>query len=437
MAEPMQLSRYLKIYPCPDQPGRNLLYSTKRSAAVLLDDGLLAAARQGTLGGPERDTLVRLGFLVADPAAEQEELRNLFLTANQLRRVFSAIVVLNLDCNLACSYCYEDRFRGRHYMAAATADLLVETICREQIAQGRDVTLSFYGGEPLLSPGLIRDISLRLQTAAAAQGVRYEFNLVTNGTLLTRSLATELVPLGLSGAKFTLDGPQPTHDRSRPFVSGQGSFAAIVDNIKAVWDLVPLQLGGNFTRANYPEFPRLLDQLLDEGVSPDRLRLVFFTPVIPKAGSTAAQDFHAGCACDYEPWLIEAGLWLREETLRRGYPAPKPKLSACMVELASDLVINYDGSLYKCPAFMAYDSLRVGTLTTGIGDYRVSHNLDVWKTAECLDCPYLPLCFGGCRQLTLLRQGAIDSVDCRREYYDTALERIVRQDLQYQATKKL
>jgi uncharacterized protein len=106
-----------------------------------------------------------------------------------------------------------------------------------------------------------------------------------------------------------------------------------------------------------------------------------------------------------------------------------------MVELEDDLVINWDGSLYKCPAFMAYDELRIGSLGSGVDDYRLSHNLDVWKTGECLDCPYLPLCFGGCRQMTLLRNGAINGVDCRKGYFDAALERIVRQDLRYQRGK--
>jgi uncharacterized protein len=107
-----------------------------------------------------------------------------------------------------------------------------------------------------------------------------------------------------------------------------------------------------------------------------------------------------------------------------------------MVELENDLIVNYEGSLYKCPAFMAYDHLRIGSLAEGINDYRESHNLDVWKNDDCLECAYLPLCFGGCRQLTLLRNGAIDGVDCRKEYYDATLERIIRQDLKYQSTKK-
>ncbi len=431
----MQLSTYLKIYPCPDQPGVNLVYSTLRSSVVLLPDDLLEAARSNTLPDEERATLSQLGILTPDRDAECEWMRTIFDIPRR-DTPFSAIVVLNLDCNLACPYCYEESFRDRRYMGAATATLLVETIRRERIAKGQSVRLTFYGGEPLLSLDLIRAVSEPLREAARERGVSYSFSLVTNGTLLNRACAEELVALGLIGAKITLDGPAELHNRSRPYVSGNGSYEAIMRNVLDIFDIVSLQLGGNYTRENYRDFPRMLDGLLTRGIDPARVGTVAFAPVIPKSGERIVTDFNAGCSCSYEPWLMEAGVWLREETLKRGFLAPKPKLSACMVELENDLVIACDGSYYKCPAFLSCPELSMGSLAEGLRDYHGSHNMDLWKTDECLACAYLPLCFGGCRQLTLLRTGEMDEVDCRREYYDTVLERVVRQDLEYQRTKQ-
>jgi len=431
----MQLSTYLKIYPCPDQPGMNLVYSTLRSSAVLLSDDLLEAARNNTLPDAEREALAKLTILTPDGGDEREWLRTIFDTPRR-NTPFSAIVVLNLDCNLACPYCYEESFRDKRYMSAATAALLVETIRRERIEKGQPVRLAFYGGEPLLSLDLIRAISLRLREAAQAAGVSYSFSLVSNGTLLNRACAEELVALGLNGAKITVDGPAELHNTSRPYLSGNGSYEAIMRNVLDIFDIVPLQLGGNFSRDNYRDFPAMLDDLLARGIDPGRVGTVLFAPITPKSGERGIADFNTGCACSYEPWLMEAGVWLREETLKRGFPAPKPKLSACMVELENDLVISCDGSYYKCPAFMSYPELCIGSLAEGLQDYRDSHHMDLWKTEECLACAYLPICFGGCRQLTLLRSGEMNEVDCRREYYDTVLERVVRQDLEYQRSKR-
>ena len=156
-------------------------------------------------------------------------------------------------------------------MSPETADLLVEMIEREHIAKGRKVSLDFYGGEPLLSVDLIRSISTRLRKSCEEKGLPFEFSLVTNGTLLTRPLALELAGLGMRAVKITLDGPREVHDLSRPFASGKGSFDIIVKNILEVMDVTKVQIGGNFTRENYREFPRLLDYLIEVGITPDKL----------------------------------------------------------------------------------------------------------------------------------------------------------------------
>jgi uncharacterized protein len=240
-----------------------------------------------------------------------------------------------------------------------------------------------------------------------------------------------LLPLGFTSAKVTLDGPRQIHDRQRPFVSGKGSFDTIVGNLQEIADLIDLQVGGNFTAGNYREYPPLLDHLLAKGLTPDRLGLVQFAPIIPKATNTPKGGFAATCSSSAEEWLAEAALYLREETLRRGYAVHKTAMSACMVEFADFLAINYDGTLFKCPAFIGWPQLSVGTLATGIIDYSASHNLDLWKTDQCLDCSYLPICFGGCRFLTLATHGVIDRIDCRKDFYDATLEAILRQDLSY------
>lgn len=422
----MHLSRYLKAYPSQDRPGHYLLFSTLRLSKVLVPADTLERARTGELTDPERETLARLGMLVPDPSLEREQVRGFLERVKERSRTYKVMVVLNLDCNLECGYCYEGEFRGGHYMSAATADLLVETLLRERVEQGWDLTLSFYGGEPLLSLDLIRRISEPLLAAARREGTKYGFSLVTNGTLLNRETAHALLPLGLQTAKFTLDGPREIHDVQRPYASGAGSFDSIVDNIAEVWDLFPIQLGSNFLQENYREFPKLLDQLVARGITPDRLSMVQFTPVTPKAGCA---EHGSGCASSSAPWLVDALMYLREETLSRGFRTSRPSVSACVVELDDNIVVTCEGTLYKCPAFMGDKAMSVGTLSEGIRDYSASHCIGNWQTDLCLDCPYLPLCFGGCRFLTVLQGKGMEEVDCKSDFLDATLERTLLQDM--------
>ncbi|MBJ6800112.1 geopeptide radical SAM maturase [Geomonas propionica] len=429
----MKLSRYLKTFPSPDRPGHVLLYSTMRGSVAAISAETLAALQAGDVPAEGCEALARLGMLVEDPDAEKEQMRGLIARANAETRDFKVSVVLNLDCNLDCGYCFEGEFRCGHYMSEATADLLVETLVQKRMAQGWDVTVSFYGGEPLLSLDLILRISQRLHAAAQSHGVRYAFTLVTNGTLLDRNTALQLIPLGLQGAKFTLDGPQEIHDVQRPYASGAGSFDVVARNLAQVCNLISIQLGANFKRENYREFPRLLDQLPLYGITPDKLAVMMFTPVVSTGGCS---DFNSGCAMSEEPWLLEAVPFLREATLARGYRAPTLKPSACVVELDSTLVIDCTGKFYKCPAFMGWEELSVGSLTEGLRDFRVSNGIGNWQIDACLECSYLPLCFGGCRLVTKLQGKPLSEVDCRRKFYDATLEQTVLQNLTYLAPRK-
>jgi len=353
---------------------------------------------------------------------------NTFDNQNATSRRFEVTAVLTLECNLACPYCFEEPFRGTLVMTDATADLLVAQLI-EQMAAGLDILVDFYGGEALIRLDLLLAIASRLQKAATQHGVSFSFNLFSNGVLLTRPTVEKLLPLGLQAVRTTLDGPPDIHNTQRPFVSGRGSFDTILSNLVAVHDILPLKIGGNYTRDNYSRFPELLDHLLEAGVNPARLRDVSFSPVMPKADGTGLGDHGSTCACTAEPWAIEAHLFLREEIIQRGFPTEKLGPSACMIEFEKDWVVNYNGDIYKCPVFMGDASMRIGTLAEGVGDYRKSHRLDIWKNDECLDCAYLPLCFGGCRFFRKLQTGSIDGVDCRKAMFDASLERLVLQDL--------
>ena len=72
----------------------------------------------------------------------------------------------------------------------------------------------------------------------------------------------------------------------------------------------------------------------------------------------------------------------------------------------------------------------MGDLQAGVGDYADTYKLDIWKNGKCADCEYLPLCFGGCRYMTYLRNGKIDQPDCQKDYLDATLETLIKQDIQ-------
>jgi|WetSurMetagenome_2_1015567.scaffolds.fasta_scaffold00023_6 uncharacterized protein len=425
----MILSRYCISYPDPTDPDSVILYSTKRASAALIERSTMTAIENGTLCKDAAETLAGLGLLVESAWEERLEALRFLDELNEIDTGLSVMSVMNLDCNLACPYCFEGSRRGRHYMSPETAGRLIDFI-GSNLEKGRDMLgVAFYGGEPLLSVDLVQDMAGRLKDMAEEKGVNFSFTLTTNGTLLTADIVRRLKPLGLKMASVTIDGPEEIHNVSRPYAIGAGSFRRIIDNLKAVCEDVEIDIGGNFREDNYREFPGLLDHLLQQGLTPDRIKSIGFVPVIREREGIVSPEFSGGCLSINEPWLFEAALFLRKEIMSRGFPVSAISPTICAIERKWMFIVNYDGSIYKCPGLIGQPEFRVGDVVNGVADYSASHGLDNWKKDECLDCVYLPLCFGGCRYVNILGGNAISGLDCRKPFYDACLEGLVRQDL--------
>jgi sulfatase maturation enzyme AslB (radical SAM superfamily) len=95
--------------------------------------------------------------------------------------------ILTSNCNLHCSYCYQDA-RSARKMSAATLRTCVDLLLA---SEREEVQLVFYGGEPLLEFPLIRE-AVAYAEAAKSQRKRVRYGIVTNGTLLGPEVAAFL-----------------------------------------------------------------------------------------------------------------------------------------------------------------------------------------------------------------------------------------------------
>ena len=427
----MQLSHYLKVFSWEENPDQLLLFSTRQTSKILIPRETYLAAENNGISSSDQALLSELGMLVPDRQVEKQATQGLLDGLNANNSALSVTVVLNLDCNFACIYCYEGDMKGRLYMSQQTATYLVDYIKQRFGPNKTTLIVDFYGGEPLLSLGIIKSVSKELKAFAESRDATYNFSLITNGALFKRKTAQELVELGLDRVKITLDGPPDIHDHYRPFKSGRGSFDVILKNIKETWDLARIGIGGNFDRSTYTHFPRLLDQLEKEGLGPDKIAAVKFDPISNRPeDAISPTDYKDGCMSINEPWLQEAGAYLRAEILMRGYHTLKTKPLFCLIENKDAFVVNYDGVIYKCPAFIGQPGYAVGDLQSGVSNDTDTYKLDIWKNEKCAECEYLPLCFGGCRYMTFLRNGNIDQLDCQKDYLDATLETLIKQDIQ-------
>lgn len=428
-----EVSSFVKIFPFSE--GGCILYSTLTGATALIQEDFPERLRSGKLTAEEKKNLIEMGVLVNDIDSEKQDILNLFDQWNQKKNTLNVIAVMNLVCNLKCIYCYEgDRKNTDTHMSEETADNLI-TFLSQRLDGNEKLCIDFYGGEPLLSLPLIRDISEKILRTTEREGIQYESSLVTNGILLSPAVVDSLVPLGLKSLKVTIDGPRDIHDLQRPRLSGAGSFHAIVENLMDSYRKIKVQIGGNFSQDNYRRFPELLDYLLEYGLDPKELLAVKFDPIAETEGENVMSDFGKGCRSINEPWLIEAGVFLREEILKRGFSTPQMKPAPCMILFEKEYVVNYDGAIYKCPGFICHEDYIIGNVKEDKPVAPHTYKPDIWKNTKCLDCVYLPLCFGGCRYMEFVRTGRIDNVDCRYDYFEATLGAFIDQEVRYDSSQ--
>lgn len=137
-------------------------------------------------------------------------------------------------CNLDCGYCvYSGDYNNRHHADKWMTFEIAQKAIDYYVAHSsdeKDVSLGFYGGEPLLAFEFIKKCVAYAEEAFEGRKVLYSFT--TNGTLLTDEKLDFLVQYNFA-ILISLDGPEHVQNRHRKFANAEiGSFETLMKNIK-------------------------------------------------------------------------------------------------------------------------------------------------------------------------------------------------------------
>jgi uncharacterized protein len=433
------------------------LMNTLTDAQIVVSpdvDALLARAASGeTLGDEEREALELLrenGFLVEDREADRRALDEYFRTVKSDTGELNVTVLTTLQCNFACDYC----FQGDHGDYNKTADKMSPDTS-EQVAKWIEqrldelkpekLTITFFGGEPLVNLPALYDLAERAHAMAKARGVTLLIGIISNGLLLTEELVDRLLPLGLNYVKITLDGDRDTHNKMRPLRGGQGTFDRIIENIRKVAGKVRIAIGGNFDTESVESFPALLDFLKEQDFG-DKLVKVAFKPIIrekqqpkglipltvvnasgnPLNGTCMTAAGAGGSSiCDTCSFVDDQLSHLREETKKRGFPTiDGVHMGPCEIHKKHAYTIGPNGSLYACPGFTGDPALATGHIDGRSDSWRMTaaerfEHLAAWH--NCGDCAFIPVCAGGCSVASHTELGDMNLPTCHKPAFESAL----------------
>lgn len=153
-------------------------------------------------------------------------------TVNQL------LLMVALDCNMRCSYCYGDGGtynRERALMSVETAHKTLEVLSPERMT-----TIIFFGGEPLLNFPVIKEVAHRVEPGTCA--------FITNGTIMNDDILECIRTYKMSVA-VSIDGPEEVHDASRCYPDGRGTHDRVMETVATLREAgVPISVETTFTK---------------------------------------------------------------------------------------------------------------------------------------------------------------------------------------------
>jgi uncharacterized protein len=304
------------------------------------------------------------------------------------------------------------------------------------------LTLTFFGGEPLLNMPVVYDQAERAWAACQARGVALSLGIITNGLLLTEEVVDRLLPYGLGYVKVTLDGDRETHNRMRPLRGGQGTFDRIIANVRKVSGKVRVAIGGNFDASSAESYPALLDFLKEQEFA-DKLAKVAFKPVLrerqapknvipltlvgdkPLGGTCMTVAGSGASVCDTCQFVEDQLSYLREETRKRGFPTVDGvHMGPCEIHKKHAYTVGPNGRTYACPGFTGDATLATGHIDGRVESWQLSaaerfERLAAWH--NCGDCPFIPVCAGGCSVASHTELGDMNMPTCHKQSFESAL----------------
>ncbi|MDB9517417.1 radical SAM protein [Roseofilum reptotaenium CS-1145] len=392
----------------PLTQGRTLAYNTRTQAFSLWDNkdiNIYKSATQESINieYPKLQDFVKGGYIVADSFDEKGEIEREYNLQRESSGLLSLTILPTVSCNFGCDYCTQGADKPHVKMFPEVQDAIVDFV-KSKVPKIKALSVHWFGGEPLLEPGIIRSLSDRLLEICNREDIIYYSDIITNGWFLNSKVAQDLYIRQVKSIQITLDGSEDFHDRRRHLLGGKPTFQKIIQNIKEVVDTIPLSITirVNIDARNKTSIMALIDDLVSEDLSGCDNLNIYFAPV-----ESRTQECHQVCGStmgkkDYGDLEVELYRYAYQKKLTV-IPKPTQFSGICTALKADDLVILPNGDLHKCLETVSENHHKVGSifaLKNLVNDphYQRWLNWSPFQEKTCTNCKLLPTCSGSCAQ---------------------------------------
>lgn len=405
----MKWSSFIFKVPVGDE---YIIYNTLNAGLIVINKDKYSSL---SLSHDEMSHLVENEYIYPDDYDELSAYKSAFLKDWDNSHFLKIHVLVTTRCNFRCPYCYQAGIDGNTLSESVMDTMLV--FLEKYIVQNSidECDIEITGGEPTTNFDMVKLLLGRLDSIFQKYSVKYRTQIVTNGYLLTKEKIDYLLSYNLARIQLTLDGLRDVHDKRRILANGQGSFTKIMENVDYLLnetDFPILNLRINYDKSNAGDIAGLLMYLKERyGTEKIQLSLGLITKTV---GGSEANSYISQFALENDDFIhnylklyslaYDMGFEMEDFFSFDGF---------CTAKLKHGFLIEPDGTLTKCVSGVGRGEFTVGNVKDGFDG---TNYLLFEEYEHCLEkkCPFLPVCHAGCRFTSLVENGNLSSVYCRK-----------------------
>lgn len=333
-------------------------------------------------------------------------------------------IILTVKCNFACKYCHLQNIEDRDSISDCS------TITPEILKKGLEIYAEYsgkhqgpkdillYGGEPLLAKKAIYYISDYIKEHADDFNGKVNVILITNGSFVDAEIAAFLKKNDIF-VIVSVDGIDDKNDIARQTPNGEGTFK-VVEKAVEILQQAGNKIGLSITvgKHNIDNIHGTVEKLLTKFKPIDFGLNSCLHPINGKENSFQIESEEAARSLIRCFKIAREKGFYAEQLFRRIRPFiyKRPRLKDCSSSGGRFVLTPY-GTIGMCDSF-AYTN----DYCENVDGFDLDKNeyYPEWKelspvnNADCLPCPALTICGGGCRYDAYYQSGRIDSLDLYR-----------------------
>jgi uncharacterized protein len=411
----MKLCEYTIVIPCEN---KSILINGVSGAVDVIDNRIAEYLIDNRLHLLHEDVikiLLKRKHILEDDDSNKN---NVFLFVKILKEKWSNrhnfLFIPTYDCNLRCSYCFEEPIRkinSNKVITEGMVDKAFEFISALVTNDSFRPCITFYGGEPFL----INNYNIIKYIIDKGNLLHCSFSAITNGTNLDKYF--DLINNNdFRELQITIDGYKESNDRNRPFFEKKiSTFYSIINSLDIVMprlnEAVTINIRINVDRKNIDDCKYLITYFKEKGYLKYKNFNYYYAPVSRRNNeqkqpdNTLSSNELLDAFCELEN-ITAAGVFDRNIMLEflnifKNGGLPFFKYTYCGANIGS-YIFDPNDFIYNC-----WDN--VGNIKYTIGNYfpdivlnqerlKIWNERTVLSMPKCIDCKYLFFCGGGCQK---------------------------------------